>query len=143
MQSVFAEPALAYAGLGRRIVAKIIDWVIVAFLNQTFHYALAGHTPLARDTFESTITLTAMLFSLAYNVGFLERFGATPGKLLLGIKVVRKDGEPLGTGRAFARPLAEFLSFIICYVGYLFAFFDRERRALHDHIAGTRVVLRA
>jgi len=42
--------------------------------------------------------------------------------------------------RAFARHFAEFLSGIILGIGYLMVAFDREKRALHDHICNTRVI---
>lgn len=143
MASMFTTTQpFVYAGFGRRLVAEYLDWLIVSGLNFAFSFSLQGHTPLDAVTFDKTMAVTTMLFYLAYNIGFLERFGATPAKLLLGMRVVRPDGGPLGPGRAFARPLAEFLSGILLYLGYLMAAFDDEQRTLHDRLCGTRVVLK-
>jgi len=50
--------------------------------------------------------------------------------------------EPITYGRATGRCFAEILSGMICYIGYLMAAFDEEKRALHDRICNTRVVKR-
>ena len=82
----------------------------------------------------------SMAVGAAYQVYFLTKYGATPGKLVLGLKVIRGDGGPITAGRAFARMCAHALSGMILYIGYFMAGFDSEKRALHDHICDTRVV---
>ena len=57
-----------------------------------------------------------------------------------GIKIVTADGGKVTYLRACARHFAEFLSAIILGIGYLMVAFDREKRALHDHICNTRVI---
>ena len=47
------------------------------------------------------------IVSLAYYVGFNGRFGGTPGKWLLGLRIVTSDGQPIGFGLAFKRYAAE------------------------------------
>jgi uncharacterized RDD family membrane protein YckC len=78
--------------------------------------------------------------SLAYDVYFLTTKGATPGKMALGLKVTRADGGPISAGVAVGRFFAKILSAMILWIGFIIAAFDREKRALHDHICGTRVV---
>ena len=77
---------------------------------------------------------------ILFNGFFLMKFGATPGKMALGLKVVSPDGSTIGGGKAFGRTFAEILSGLICNIGYIIAAFDGQKRALHDHIAGTRVI---
>jgi len=74
---------------------------------------------------------------------FLGKFSATPGKMALGLKVLRADGEMITYPRALGRFFAEFLSSVILAIGYIMAAFDEEKRALHDRICDTRVVRRA
>jgi uncharacterized RDD family membrane protein YckC len=57
-----------------------------------------------------------------------------------GLRVVMPDGASISYGRAMGRTLAEFVSGLVCYIGYIIVAFDKEKRALHDHIANTRVV---
>jgi uncharacterized RDD family membrane protein YckC len=66
--------------------------------------------------------------------------GATPGKRLLGLRVVAADGGPLGFRRSLARAAGLLLSTPLCNLGFLWAFFQPESRAWHDLIAGSRVV---
>lgn len=79
---------------------------------------------------------------LVYEVSFNGRFGATPGKMILGAQIVRLDGSPLGYKRALLRWLAARVSDILCYAGYLFIAARPDKRALHDLMAGTKVVFK-
>jgi uncharacterized RDD family membrane protein YckC len=76
----------------------------------------------------------------AYEIFFLGTYGATLGKMLMKIKVVTPDGGRISYARATGRHFAKILSGIICYIGYLMAFWDDEKRALHDRMCGTRVI---
>jgi uncharacterized RDD family membrane protein YckC len=67
-------------------------------------------------------------------------YGATPGKMALGLKIVRPDGGPISAGRAVGRYFAEILSALTLMIGYMMAGWDSEKRALHDRIADTRVI---
>ncbi len=75
--------------------------------------------------------------SLAYHVGFNTAMQATPGKLLVGLRVVREDGSRLDFPRALLRFVAEPLSL---GTGYLVALFTPSGQALHDIVARTLVV---
>ena len=70
----------------------------------------------------------------------MGRFGATPGKMACGLKVVMADGGKVTYLRALGRAFSEILSGIILYIGYIMAGFDDEKRALHDRICDTRVI---
>jgi len=56
------------------------------------------------------------------------------------LKVVMEDGGPVSYGRATGRFFAEILSGMVCYIGYIIAGFDSQKRSLHDHICSTRVI---
>ena len=78
--------------------------------------------------------------SATYEIVFVARFAATPGKMACGLKVFRADGAALGWGRATARFFANMLNGFTLGIGYLLAAFDAEKRALHDMVCDTRVV---
>lgn len=80
-----------------------------------------------------------VLVNFAYKTIFISQGGQTPGKMAAGIKVIRVTGEPVGVGRALARAVSEYLSAFTLCLGYIAAAFP-DKRALHDYIAGTRVV---
>ena len=66
--------------------------------------------------------------------------GKTLGMALLGVRVVAADGTLAGPRRAVIRTLAFPLSFLLLGLGFTGILFQRDRRALHDMIAGTAVV---
>ncbi len=80
----------------------------------------------------------------AYFVVGWGLFGATPGKALLGLRVVdHRRRFPVGAGRALLRLAAYSVSAVTLGLGHLLVLLRRDRRALHDILAGTRVVRRS
>ena len=86
-----------------------------------------------------------LLVAAAYEVFFLTRFGATPGKMVVGISVRLRD-------RAGPPPLKAVLGRTACYYGFqvlspanvldvLWPLWDDKRQALHDKVVGTNVVV--
>lgn len=76
-----------------------------------------------------------------YWIGF-ERSGwqATPGKRALGLRVSDLDGRAPGTLRVVGRHAAGALSWLLLNLGHALAAVPPQRRALHDHLAGARVL---
>lgn len=69
--------------------------------------------------------------------------GATPGKWLAGLRVIDHRGRfPIGVSRAVMRLCAYSVSSLTFGLGHLILLFRRDRCALHDLLAGTRVVRR-
>ncbi len=86
------------------------------------------------------VLLLAVALHLVYHTVFLGGCGQTLGRMALGIAVVKRDGRPVGYGRALARTLSGGFGVLTLGLGRLVALFNRERRGLADLIAGTRVV---
>ncbi|MBS0194094.1 MAG: RDD family protein [Proteobacteria bacterium] len=87
------------------------------------------------------LTLAWVLVGGAYFIAFeSSAWQATPGKRLVGIKVTDADGARISRARAAARFLAAGLSWAVLNLGQAMAALPPEHRALHDLIAGTRVV---
>lgn len=85
--------------------------------------------------------LLAALLSLAWFAAFEgSPRQATPGKRLLGLRVTGEAGARIGPLRAAARQLAGALSWLTLNLGHLLALLPPRRQALHDRIAGARVV---
>jgi uncharacterized RDD family membrane protein YckC len=78
---------------------------------------------------------------LLYDVLLNGRFGATVGKMAIGAKITMLDGSPIGYNRALLRWLAARLSDFL-FFGYLLIGLRRDKRALHDLLAGTKVVFK-
>lgn len=84
--------------------------------------------------------VVSFVLSVGYSVWMHGRWGQTLGKMATGVRVVKPNGEPIGYGRALGRWFASILSFITFGIGYLMAGVHSEKRALHDLVAGTRVI---
>lgn len=106
----------AVAGLGRRMVALLVDWGLSLLIAN----ALLG-TPRA--------ALLVFAVEQAVLVGTL---GAAIGHRLAGVRVVRLDGRPAGPGPALARTL------LLC-LAVPALIMDSDQRGLHDRAAGTLV----
>jgi uncharacterized RDD family membrane protein YckC len=138
---------MAYGGFWIRGVAKIIDGLIQGVFGILLFLAFMPFLSFRGSQADSTGFLVwiglqggGVIFGLAYTVFFLGKYGATPGKMAVGLKVVTSEGGAIDYKRAVARYFAEILSGLICYAGYIMAAFDEERRALHDRLCDTRVV---
>jgi uncharacterized RDD family membrane protein YckC len=115
--TVTVEPASFWVRGG----ASVLDSMLLAVV------ALAGVPGLP------------ILAALGYKTYFVSHDGQTPGKMAAGIRVIRADGEKVTVGRALGRAAGEYLSSIVLGLGYVVAAFG-EKRALHDYVAGTRVI---
>jgi uncharacterized RDD family membrane protein YckC len=77
---------------------------------------------------------------VVYYLFFWALFGFTPGKFLLGLKIVRQDGRKLGLGRAIVRFIGYWISAIFLFLGFIWIIFDSRREAWHDKLADTHVI---
>ena len=158
-----AAPALPYAGHGPRLAAFLIDAVI--FIGVSFFLLFVA----SRGSVGTLILTFCLLLIglLGYYTFFHARSGQTPGKKLVKIKVVRRDGSRLGGMRAFWRtsvflgptlffPLLLLFatslnllpssttcllgSFLLSGFICLWPLFHNQHRAFHDLLSDTCVI---
>jgi uncharacterized RDD family membrane protein YckC len=129
------------AGFWVRAAALLLDGLWIG--------ALAGAAvalPFLLDisaSLASTLTAIAGLAGAVVVIAGWAKWGTTPGKRLLGLYVCPVGGSPgIGLGKALLRYLGYFLSAALLGMGFLLVAFSREKRGLHDLIAGTAVVRR-
>ncbi|HEY5639440.1 MAG TPA: RDD family protein, partial [Dehalococcoidia bacterium] len=75
-----------------------------------------------------------------YQIGFWTAAGATPGKMLMKLKVVDEHGDQVKIDKAILRYVGYWVSTLTLLIGYLMIAFRKDKRGLHDLIAGTRVI---
>jgi uncharacterized RDD family membrane protein YckC len=134
-----------FAGFWIRLAAKLLDTLILMVPLFAVFVAIGVMAASSQSViWMNFIGLFAQLFfyaaNVAYSTFFVGRFGATPGKMICGLRIVTATGEKVTYSRAAGRVFAELLSSLLCNIGYLIAAFDQEKRALHDHMCSTRVV---
>ncbi len=115
------EGPRSVAGMGRRLIALLIDWLVsipiaLAIWHHGFHSGVS-----------TLIVFVVMVYLLTALTGF------TLGKRVLGIRVARLDGKPVGFVWALVRTLR-----LIPVVPPLVT--DRNLRGLHDRAATTIVI---
>jgi uncharacterized RDD family membrane protein YckC len=84
--------------------------------------------------------VAAVVWEFVYFAYQWSLSGKTIGMAVLGIRVVKADGSPIGPRQAVLRTLALPLSFLLLGLGFLGILTNRDRHALHDRLAGTAVV---
>ena len=138
-----------YAGFWIRVVARLIDGITLGIAQACIAFAFFG--TLGAQFMPSVMRsapiglrmgfqLLSYVIAIVYEAVFLRYQGATPGKMALGLKVVRSDGQSLGWGVSVGRYFMYLVSGLILLIGYIMAGFDSEKRALHDRVCGTRVI---
>lgn len=129
------------AGFNERFLAYVIDALpFLAFHYLSFTVMVRAGTVTGSASNEFKMKLAWIGVYIVYEALLSSGGRATLGKYLLNIRVEAKDGGPLPLSRGFARALSYFVSSATFNVGYLVALFTPEKRALHDYIAGSRVV---
>jgi uncharacterized RDD family membrane protein YckC len=142
---------LQYAGFWIRLGAWLLDTIIlgIPYLAVSFVIGILtgsrrldpGQPPLLIGPFLVIFLQFAIIaVHIGYWTYFIGKYGATPGKMACRLKVVSASGSRITYGLAAGRALSQMLSAMICYIGFLMAPFDVQKRALHDHICNTRVV---
>jgi uncharacterized RDD family membrane protein YckC len=121
---------LDYAGFCVRFLAFGVDWLILLVPG----LVLAVIDPTG---------LVGLVGSTAYYILFTGLRGQTPGKMVVGIKVIRiEDGSLPGLGVAALREtLGKFVSALALLLGYLWIAFDPKKQGWHDKMARTVVVV--
>ena len=131
MQKEQREYALEYAGFWIRLGAGAIDLMIIGSMAGILACIVA--TPFIW-------LLLAWVISIAYYVGFLTWRGQTPGKMIVGIKVIRTDKNPLTLRDSVVRYCGYLLSLFSFCAGFIIIAFDRKKQGFHDKVADTYVV---
>ena len=129
------------AGFNERFVAYVADSLpFVLISNYTLRLASDSGVVLRTSATEWKWRFMWIAVYVLYEAVFSAGGRATLGKYLLGIRVRSNDGGALPFPRSMVRAVAYFLSSATFNLGYLMALFTPNKRALHDYVAGSRVV---
>ena len=142
-----AQVTTQLGGFWRRLVAYIIDGVIVAVaagIIETIINAVIRAS--AGDVAGAGVRggLVTLVVGLIYFGYLWSRNGQTIGYMALGMRLVRADGQPVSFVLAALRYLLIYLSFAICLIPAIISAFmiglGGRKQAIHDLICGTLVV---
>ena len=128
-------------GIARRLASAAYDLLLVValVLVATFPFlAIFGDSTFGwrRHVLQAWILAVAA----AYFIGFWTHGGQTLPMKTWRIRLVREDGSKVGVARSIHRFLIALLGTLAAGLGFLWAFWDREGRFLHDRLSGTALV---
>jgi uncharacterized RDD family membrane protein YckC len=154
-----AAPAFPYGGFWIRLVAHLIDHVILGAVAAPLFFVMALPTILRvaheaeRNQEPSPEMIMAILSSvflyvvIAFAGQWLyeawltsSSWQGTIGKRVLRLKVVDEAGNRISFGRATGRFFAKILSSMFFCIGFIMIAFTERKCGLHDMLAGTMVV---
>jgi uncharacterized RDD family membrane protein YckC len=147
-------PGVRYASAGQRLIAYIIDNIIIGFVVSLFYVLgfviLAGGASVDANgnaTLGAGAGIGALIFLVGVIVGILwkpffwSRGGQTPAYKILGMRVVRaRDGGPISFGTGILRLIGYAVSSFIFYLGFIWILFDAQKQGWHDKLANTVVI---
>lgn len=125
-----------FVGFGR-LPALLIDLVIVLVICIPILYIMYYPGNIER----TTSNIIFGLVDLVYSVFFVSIYGATPGKMLLKMKIVDKSYiKPRLWQILLRESLGKYASGLLLPISGLLVIFHKQKRSIHDFIAGTFVI---
>lgn len=154
---------MRYAGFWRRTAAHLIDFLLTNLaswgvgeallgamygvyylISRVENTALKPYASAFDPVLEQVVSVVVYLaIALPYYIWSTYRYGMTPGKHALGIRVVRaSDGGAVSLRQSVIRCLGYTVSYAALGCGFLMAIFHPRKQALHDLFAGTVSVIK-
>lgn len=124
----------------KRFVAFIIDGIISGVCAKLLEVAITRGFHFKNPLMSSSFNY--LLVVAVYWVGLTMLMGATPGKKIMGLRIVRADHSlDVSVGQLFFREtIGRIISTLPFFLGYIWVSWDKERKTFHDMLAKTRVV---
>lgn len=149
-----------YAGFVSRLIAFVVDRLIVIsiiFIVTTIALVILGFFGINPDELLNSpnrtnlgkiVTLVLLGFTFLLNIVFYYSYfifswiliGQTPGKILMGLRIVSTDGSPITFFQAIKRIIGYWISGIVFFMGYLWVLGSDTRQGWHDKFARTYVI---
>jgi uncharacterized RDD family membrane protein YckC len=134
-----------------RIGARVIDGLVLVAVSFVLAAVLVDFDDIGTG-FNTGFVVASFLVGASYEVGFVGALGGTPGKLLLGLRVVTQEtgATPPGWDKAALRYLPSLVGLVpvigglaslaVLVVSLVWLFSDDRRRTVYDRTATTYVV---
>lgn len=134
---------LVIVNLASFVVTVFLGWIINFFGFDTTLSELGGKWSWL-NTLQQLVLLAGglftTLFSLVYFLFFWVLVGFTPGKGLMGLRLVRLNGQPLTLGPALLRFGGYWVSAAALFLGFFWIIIDKRHQGWHDKLGRTVVI---
>lgn len=119
------------ASWGTRAIGALIDALPILILQAVTYWS----TPL-----RVLVGLVSFVYFYLY-LGYLDGMnGQTPGKMVMGTRLVNAEGNVIGNGNGIARKFVHIVDSIICLLGWLLPLVDEKKQTIADKVMNTYVV---
>jgi len=137
-----------YAGFWIRLVARFIDWLILmslAFVIILLPFFKHGIIP----TYEQNVSISSLILilfwfiiAIVYDIYFIKKYNATPGKMIMRIKVIKVDNSNITWGDSILRWFIYRIGsgWWVLFLGALWVIWDKKKQGWHDKVANTLVI---
>ncbi|HMN26805.1 MAG TPA: RDD family protein [Caldilineaceae bacterium] len=126
---------------GALIIAAAVTALLLRYFNYNNLFARGEEpTELASLIVRLVSAVTFLITYFVYPVFFWVIAGQTPGKRLMGLRVIRTNGQRLTVGRAIGRAFGYWISALPLFLGFIWILFDGHRQGWHDKVADTYVI---
>ena len=140
-QAVAPVAGVGYGGFWIRVVAYIIDGIILGIVNAVIDAILQVNPQNPQSATYGVALTLEILLSVAYFAGLWTYMGATLGQRIFKLRVVDANtGQPISLGKALLRWVGLIISFLVCTIGVIWVAFDSRKQGWADKIAGTLVL---
>lgn len=138
-----AAAEMSYAGFWIRVLASLIDTVLVLMVTAPILWAIYGPAYFDSDEWfagPADVLISWVLPAIAVILFWIYR-QATPGKMVLRCRIVDAGtGGPPSRRQCIGRYLGYFVSTIPLGLGLLWVAVDDRKQGWHDKLAGTVVI---
>ena len=124
------EEIITYASFWQRLLAHNIDLILL--LGLFYLYSLFPYTGYDSIAF-------FLIYILYYSAFELSAWKATPGKKWMKLKVINQNNRFETFFAILLRNTCKILSLLIFFGGFAMINFNKQKKSLHDFIAGTVV----
>jgi uncharacterized RDD family membrane protein YckC len=134
------------AGIASRVLARVIDVVVAGVIASTLASVLLPVASLDTSAARAMAILLSFLTLFGYPAATETWWGATPGKLMVGLQVITTDGGPIAFRHASIRSALQIVDFLLVPIGgiaVVSVLAGRLDQRVGDRLAGTIVVRRS
>lgn len=132
---------VVYVGFVPRLLALLVDMLIIFVWSFILGFIVAMVVGPDNKSAMEMVNLINNFVVLAYYIYFTYKYGATLGKKVMKIKIVREDGQPMTILTVILREVVgKFVSSVLLCLGYFWVMWDKKKQGWHDKIAKTIVI---
>ncbi len=126
------EAKYKYAGYWPRMWAYNTDLLVLLVIFYACSWIISQ---------DRVLYIICLVLTILYHAFFeSSSLQATPGKMILKLKVISENGGKISFGHALIRFILKILSLAIFYIGFIMIGFTKKGQALHDILIKTLVV---